>query len=121
MIKGLGNDLVEIGRIRLSIQRYGHHFLNRLFTSEEQDHCLRYSDSALHFAGRFAAKEAVVKALGVGFGSEAKWHDIALHANVKGKPIVILSKALEARFNSPSLLVSITHTAEYASAIAIWL
>ncbi len=119
-MKGIGNDIVEIERIRLSIERHGHHFLDRLFTQKEQDYCLKYTDSAPHFAGRFAAKEAIVKALGTGFGSEVQWRDIAIHADTKGKPIVILSPSIKERFQNPTILVSISHSDEYATAIAVY-
>jgi holo-[acyl-carrier-protein] synthase len=54
--KGLGNDIIEIDRIRQSIERHGQHFLDRLFTQKEQDYCFKFKDPVPHFAGRFAAK-----------------------------------------------------------------
>ncbi|HLB52086.1 MAG TPA: holo-ACP synthase [Chlamydiales bacterium] len=119
MIQGLGTDLIEIGRIRKSVDRYGTHFLDRLFTKTEQDYCLRYKDPIPHLAGRFAAKEAVAKALGTGFGAELRFRDIEIVNDPKGKPIVILSQKIEKQLGIVEILLSITHTKEHAFAVAI--
>jgi holo-[acyl-carrier protein] synthase len=119
-LKGIGNDIIEIERIRLSINRHGQHFLNRLFTQKEQDYCLKFKDPVPHFAGRFSAKEAVAKALGTVFGSELAWHDIEILTDDLGKPIVTLSNTVKQRFNNPTILVSISHSTSHATAVAIW-
>ena|SRR3989344_2485874 len=119
-IKGLGTDIIEISRVRQSIERHGLHFLNRLFTQREQDHCYKFQDPVPHFAGRFAAKEALAKALGTGFGAELAWHDIEILSDDLGKPLVSISSALTTRLEQPHLLVSISHSADYATAVAIW-
>lgn len=119
-IQGLGNDIIEIERVRQSIERHGQHFLNRLFTHREQDYCYKFKDPVPHFAGRFAAKEAISKALGTGFGSEVSWHDIEILGDEHGKPIVHLSEAAKKHFNTPRILVSISHSASHATAVAIW-
>ncbi len=119
-ILGLGNDIVEIARIRQSMERHGQHFLNRLFTQQEQDLCYKFQDAVPHFAGRFAAKEAIAKALGTGFGAQVGWHDIEIINNELGKPIVHLSKQLKERLHNPHIHVSISHSTDYATAVAIW-
>jgi holo-[acyl-carrier protein] synthase len=119
-ILGLGNDIVEISRVRQSIERHGQHFVGRLFTQKEQDFCYKYQDPVPHFAGRFSAKEAIAKALGTGFGAQVGWHDIEILSNELGKPIVHLSLALKGRFNHPRIHVSISHSTDYATAVAIW-
>jgi holo-[acyl-carrier protein] synthase len=118
---GLGNDIVEISRMRQSIERHGLHFLNRLFTQREQDYCYKYQDAVPHFAGRFAAKEAIVKALGTGFNAEVRWHEIEILNDDLGKPVVFLSEALMKRFHQPRILVSISHSAENATAVALYM
>ncbi len=118
--QGLGNDIIEIERIRLSIERHGQHFLNRLFTQREQDYCYKFKDPVPHFAGRFSAKEAVAKALGTGFGADVSWHDIEILGNELGKPIVHLSDGAKKRFDNPRILVSISHSTSHATAVAIW-
>lgn len=118
--QGLGNDIIEIERIRLSIERHGQHFLNRLFTQNEQDYCYKFKDPVPHFAGRFAAKEAIAKALGTGFGTEVSWHDVEILGDEQGKPIVHLSEAAKRHFNNPRILVSISHSTSHATAVALW-
>ncbi len=118
--QGLGNDIVEIERIRQSIERHGQHFLNRLFTQREQDYCYKFKDPAPHFAGRFAAKEAVAKALGTGFGAELSWHDIEILGDEKGKPQVLFSASAQKKFAYPHVLVSISHSTSHATAVALW-
>jgi len=118
--KGLGNDIIEIDRVRKGFEAHGQPFLDRLFTKKEQEYCQLHSDPYPRYAGRFAAKEAIVKALGCGFGTEAGWHDIEIIADAKGKPEVHISSGLKERFNSPKILVSISHCKEYAAAVAIW-
>lgn len=118
--QGLGNDIIEIERIRLSIERHGQHFLNRLFTQNEQDYCYKFKDPVPHFAGRFAAKEAIAKALGTGFGAEVSWHDIEILGDERGKPMVHLSGTAKNRFNNPRILISISHSTSHATAVALW-
>lgn len=119
-IQGLGNDIIEIDRIRQSIERHGQHFLDRLFSEKEQSYCFQFKDHAPHFAGRFAAKEAIAKALGTGFGADLSWHDLEILGDDHGKPHVHLSEAAKQKFSDPHILVSISHSATHAVAVAIW-
>lgn len=119
MILGIGNDIVEIARIKANLDRYQDRFLNRVFTSHEQDYCLNRKVPALHLAGRFAAKEAVVKALGTGFSQGLTWTDIEIHNESNGKPFVKCSPKLNEMFNSPLIHISISHCHDYATAMAI--
>lgn len=117
---GIGNDIIEVGRIRKSIERYGQRFLDRVFTPREQAYCLARKDSSIHFAGRFAAKEAVVKALGTGFTDAISWTDIEVVNDAKGKPTILLSDELQLHFDHPTIMISISHCYSYATAMAIW-
>lgn len=119
MVKGIGCDVIEIGRIRSSIARHGQHFLDKIYTKAEQEYCFKHQDNAPHFAARFAAKEAIVKALGTGFRGGVTWLDIEISHDPYGKPLVKLSPALAAQFNQPQILISISHCREYAMATAI--
>ncbi len=119
-VLGLGNDIVEISRVRQGIERHGQHFLNRLFTHREQDYCYKFKDPVPHFAGRFAAKEAISKALGTGFGAQLSWHDIEILNDDHGKPEIVLSESVKKNFNNPHLHVSISHSTDNATAVAIW-
>ncbi|NGX38199.1 MAG: Holo-[acyl-carrier-protein] synthase [Chlamydiae bacterium] len=120
-IQGLGNDLIEIGRVKEAHSEHKQAFLDRLFTKKEQEYCFSQKDPYPRFAGRFAAKEAIAKAFGCGFGSEISWHDIEILADEKGKPEVHISGKLEEQFNHPKILVTISHCKEYASAVALWI
>lgn len=121
MIAGLGNDIIEIGRVKEGFEEHGQRFLDRLFTKKEQEYCQKQKDPFPRFAGRFAAKEAIAKALGWGFGSEISWSDIEILSDDKGKPIAHLSKSLNERFDHPEILLTISHCKEYASAVALWI
>ncbi len=119
---GHGLDLVEVNRIAEMIQRHGAHFLKRCFTAAEQDYCRRFKDAAPHFAGRFAAKEAVVKALGTGFRGTIAWTDLEILPDAQGKPVLTLSGAtrqIAADLGITHWHVSISHTRAYALASAI--
>ncbi|MBA2369649.1 MAG: holo-ACP synthase [Candidatus Protochlamydia sp.] len=121
MILGIGNDIIEIKRIEHNIQRYQQRFLDRVFTPHEQGYCQKRKVPALHYAGRFAAKEAIVKALGTGFRNGLTWLDIEINNDALGKPFIKLSPKAEKVFDSPFLMISISHCSEYATAFAIWI
>lgn len=120
MIKGLGIDLIEIERIEQAHSEHGDAFLKRLFTEKEQQYCLKQTNPYPRFAGRFAAKEAIAKALGFGFGEQVSWKDIEILPDPEGKPIAHFSEKLSKRFGNPQILVSISHAKSSATAIAIW-
>ena len=121
MPKGLGTDIIEIGRIEKVISRYGQKFLDRIFTPKEQEYCSKHRMSARHFAGRFAAKEAIAKALGTGISKDIHWTEIEIVNDEHGKPRVNFSQRISSVFDNPQCLLSISHCKEYASAVAILL
>lgn len=92
MIVGIGSDLVEVRRIEVTIKRYGAKFLNRIFTPAEQARAMELEPKgrAAYYAKRYAAKEAVAKALGSGIGRLAGWVEIETLSNAKGAPEVHL-------------------------------
>ena len=120
-VLGLGSDIVDIVRLRKSFERQGQRLLHRLFTSGEQAYCLRYRDAVPHFAGHIAAKEAGVKALGVGFIPGISWLDLEVDHDSFGKPVLLCSSRLLTRFNDPTFLLSVSHSVTYALAVAIWI
>lgn len=120
-MQGIGNDIIEIERILKAISRHGKRFLDDVFTQNEQIYCSRYQQPERHYAGRFAAKEAVVKALGTGFSPEITWLDIQVLNDAHGKPCVILSDRLNERFMHPQILLSISHCKTFATAVAVYL
>lgn len=118
-MKGIGTDIIEIERVKKSIEKYGPKFLDKLFTKKEQEYCLRFKESERQFAGRFAAKEACLKALGTGLSESISWTDLEILNDEKGKPVVTLHASLEKRLGAPTILVSISHCKLYATATAL--
>ena len=122
MILGSGVDLVEIERIRSAVERHGERFLKRIFTPDEIRYSRSNRDFYPHLAARFAAKEAVVKAMGNGFRAPVSWRDIEVSKDIYGRPGIILHNhardILNVR-NEPDILVSISHTKNYAIASVI--
>lgn len=122
MIIGIGTDIVEIERIRHMIERHGDHFLHRCFTPGEIEYAHRHRDSAIRYAGRWAAKEAVVKVLGTGFVQGITFHDIEVVSLHTGQPTVSLSgEALQIsqQLKIAEIKLTISHAREYATATAI--
>ena len=122
MIVGSGIDLVEIGRIQQSIDRYGSRFLNRIYSAAEQAYCLRKRNSAESFAARFAAKEAGAKALGTGISHGVGWLEIEVIRLPSGKPTLqyhVRAAQFAARLGVANIALSITHTASLAMASVV--
>jgi holo-[acyl-carrier protein] synthase len=119
-ILGIGNDIIEIERIRSSYDRYGYQFLSRLFSTKEQDYCLKFKDPVPHLAARFSGKESIVKALGTGFGKNASWLDMEIINDEQGKPCVFFSEEIKQRLQNPQVLLSISHCKLYVTTTAIW-
>lgn len=118
-IQGVGTDIIDVRRIREAIDRHGDRFIDRLFTKNEKLYCQRYQDPILRYAGRFAAKEAILKALGTGLKPEITWQEIEILNDRQGKPEVQLSSRLKRLFPMTHLFVSISHCEDYATATAI--
>lgn len=122
MIVGLGTDIVEIVRIGEMIDRHGEAFLNRIYTPDEIRYCQKRKHYNEAFAGRWAAKEAVMKALGTGFIRGIGWQDIEILAEKSGKPFVnIRGGAGEhaKKIGVDNILITISHCKAYATATAI--
>jgi holo-[acyl-carrier protein] synthase len=117
-IIGLGLDATDIPRIAATIDRYGDRFLRRIFTEGEVAYCTRRREPAIHFAGRFAAKEAAMKALGTGHSRGVLWRDIEV-VRRGGPPRLELHGGAGRRFaaiGGRSSLVTITHSETLALA-----
>ena len=122
MIVGSGIDLIEIGRIQHSMDRYGSRFLDRVFTGAEQAYCLRKRKSAESFAARFAAKEAGAKALGTGIRNGVSWLEIEVVRELSGRPTIRFhgrDAQVAARLGGARAALSITHTADLAMASVV--
>jgi holo-[acyl-carrier protein] synthase len=119
MLRGVGVDIVEIERIRGLAHSEGARFLEKVFTDGEIAYCTAKHDSALHFAARFAAKEAVSKALATGWSGEFRWKDVEVVNDTGGQPRIVLHGRLEQLLPATVILVSISHSASHAVAMAV--
>lgn len=121
-IFGIGIDVVEVARIAAAIERHGEPFLEKIFTAAERAYCETRKTPAMHYAARFAAKEAVAKALGTGIGKHAGLHDLEILHDAAGAPKLHLSGAAESFAEDNGITdiqISLTHAREYAAANAI--
>ena len=117
-----GIDLVDCPRIEKMLQRHGQRFMERIFTPLEQNYADRNKNRVEKLAGRFAAKEAVLKLLGTGWQGKIAWTDIEVANNAAGQPQVSVSgevKKIASKLGIKDISVSITHTANFAIASAI--
>src|SRR5271154_2074598 len=122
MIVGLGTDIVEIVRIGQMIERHGEHFLQRVYTEDEIRYCQRRRESYQHFAGRWAAKEAVMKTLGTGWTRGVGWLDIEVATKRSGQPLINIhgsAREIADHLGIGDVLISISHCRAYAMATAI--
>ena len=119
MIETLGIDLIEIKRVTKVKERWGKRFLERVYTPKELEYCLKKKYPEGSLAGRFAAKEAVMKALGTGLSSGVSWKDIEIINDRKGKPEVFLYGKTKKLLGKKRVLISISHTKEDAIAQAM--
>lgn len=119
-MKALGIDAVELERIASSLEEHGQRFLDKCFTKEEQASAARGEGPVPFYAGRFAAKEAVLKALGTGWGQGLGFAQVEILRSPSGAPEVRLhgpAAARAAALGITRLLVSITHTRRDATAV----
>ncbi len=124
MIVGLGTDIVETLRIGRVIERHGEQFLHRVFTDDEIAYCSKRREYLQHYAGRWAAKEAVMKVLGTGFAPGVGWKDIEIRTKTSGQPFIQLHgsvRELADQLGIGEVLISVSHCREYATATAIGL
>ncbi|MBN1968363.1 MAG: holo-ACP synthase [Candidatus Delongbacteria bacterium] len=118
MIIGIGTDIVETLRIEKSIEKNGKHFLDYVFTKVEQEYCSRKKNYE-SFAGRFAAKEAFVKAIGTGIGKEFGFKDIEIINDEYGKPLIKINKNSSMLSKKHKIHLSISHSKLYATAFVV--
>ncbi len=117
MIVGIGIDLVKNDRIKTAVERWKDRFLERIFTAQEQRYAYTFTFPYPHLSGRFAVKEALLKAMGTGFRGGIRWADIEVLNNSHGKPEVKVSgrvKELLVEQQISHIHVSITHEQEYS-------
>jgi holo-[acyl-carrier protein] synthase len=122
-IIGHGIDIVETARIARMVDEHGEHFLSRVFTPLEQEYCARSKKRQMeHLAGRFAAKEAVLKVLGTGWRGGIAWTDIEIRSEASGQPKVVLTSEclrIATELGITRWHLSISHIETHATASAI--
>jgi holo-[acyl-carrier protein] synthase len=117
-----GIDLVDFPRIEEMMNRHGERFINRVFTAAEQEYAKSNRNSVEKLAGRFAAKEAILKMMGTGWRGKIAWTDIEVKNDALGRPEVTLSGEVEKIADGlgiKHISLSITHTANFAIASAV--
>ena len=122
MIVGIGIDMVEVDRIRHMLDRYGDAFVTKVFTSAEIDFCSGKADPAQHYAVRFAAKEAALKALGTGVRRGMGLRDVTVEREPLEAPRIVLHRGAKdkaAELGITRWHVSLTHTAHNAAAYVV--
>lgn len=122
MIIGVGIDIIEVRRIADSYERFGERFLKRILKAKEIEYCLSHKNPAPHLAARFAAKEAVSKAFGTGIGGKLSWQDIEVCKYDSGQPYIKLhgnGLALMKELNALAIHITLSHTQNYAAAMAV--
>jgi len=113
MIVGTGVDITEVRRLRQAVEKWGKDFLGRIFTEEELENAKNRGSPYMHLAGRFAAKEAVFKAMG---DPKLNWKDVQILNDSQGKPSCAI---LNGRGQKKEVHISISHVKTYAVASAI--
>jgi holo-[acyl-carrier protein] synthase len=122
MITGIGIDVIQNDRIHESVQRFGDRFLNRIYTEREIGYCKKCAHPEIHYAARFAAKEAAFKALGTGWAAGVTWKDIEVERLDSGKPeLHLYGQALikATAMGAKRFYVSLTHDQLVSCAVVI--
>lgn len=121
VLLGLGADLIEIERIRGVMERHGDRFIDRILTEEEKAYCASMKFPHKHIAARFAAKEAVSKCFTTGIGKEFGWKSVSVYHGPRHEPLARLdaqAQALLAQVGGTHVMLTLSHTENYAMAVA---
>ena len=119
---GIGTDIIECERIGRMLTQHGERFTNHVYTKEEIRYCSERKIAAQHFAGRWAAKEAVLKAFGTGWIAGIAWKDVEVVLQIGGKPTIQLHRGAAQKADElgiAEVLISISHCKSHATATAI--
>ena len=120
MVLGVGIDIIEIERIQRSIEKFDELFLNKIFTETELEYCLSKRNKYQHFAARFAAKEAIAKAIATGWSEGFRWKDIEIYNEPNGRPQVNLFGNLKKFLgDDKELKITMSHSEHYVTCFAI--
>lgn len=120
MVLGVGIDIIEIKRIKKSVDRFGERFLNKIYTTLELEYCMNKKNKYQHLAARFAAKEAIYKALSCDSAEVYSWQEIEIFNEKNGLPKVKFNGSLKDYLNhGKDLKISMSHSENYVTCVAI--
>jgi holo-[acyl-carrier protein] synthase len=119
MVRGIGVDIIEIDRIRGSIENSDGRFLEKIYTPVEAEYCDAKAYRYQHYAARFAAKEALSKALATGWTGEFRWRDVEIMNDPSGKPTITLRGSLRDHLGSARVHLSMSHADNYVVAMVV--
>ena len=122
MILGCGIDIIEVERVEAAREKFGERFLQRILLPSEIAYCLSHKVPGPFLAARFAGKEAISKAFGTGIGGQLGWQDMEICRKESGEPYVVLhgkGETLLRERGGRMVLLSLSHTAKQAAAVAI--
>lgn len=118
-IQGIGVDVVDVQRMKQMLAERGDAFVSKIFTESEIGYCRKKKNPHEHFAARFAAKEAVSKAMQKGWSGEFRWKDLEVVNEPSGAPKIILYRELAETLKSSRVLLSLSHTENTVVAFAV--
>ena len=120
MIYGIGIDIIEIERIQKSVEKFGNRFLKKIFTEKELEYSLSKANKYQHLAARFAAKEAIAKALSFNGDRGFSWQDVEIINKPNGRPVPYLFRKMKAIVGDDKLLkITMSHSDHYVTCFAI--
>lgn len=119
MVEGVGIDIIEVSRIRKSIEDYHELFTSRIFTDAEIQYCNEKPNPYQHFAARFAAKEAFSKATGTGWNADFSWLEVEVVNEKSGKPYLHLIGETARSVARKRIFLSLSHSGDYVTAVVI--
>jgi holo-[acyl-carrier protein] synthase len=121
-VVGIGTDIIECLRIAQMIERHAEQFISRVYTEHEIQYCQSRKAATQHFAGRWAAKEAVLKAMGTGWRRGISWRDVEVRNESGGRPVIVLrggARDVVDKLGIAQMLISISHCRSHATAFAV--
>ena len=119
MVRGIGVDIIEIDRIRRSIETTGRSFLEKVYTDGEIAYCDARAHRYQHYAARFAAKEALSKALSTGWAGEFRWKDVEIMNEPSGQPRFVLHGTLRELLTGADVMLSMSHSESHVVAMVV--
>jgi holo-[acyl-carrier protein] synthase len=118
-IAGIGIDIVDVPRMKSVLEKQGDHFYKKIFSDIEVTYCKTHKHPSMHFAARFAAKEAVAKAMRTGWSGSFRWKDISVINDTSGAPHILLSGEVAKALEHCKIHLSISHTDETVIAFVV--